>query len=344
MPNHQKTDGIDIANQKAKLSLEIKKLQQDTSWLTRATTALWPIAAALFTAYVSLATYFLQKSQKHTELLNQAFVNATDSGNAPTSEARRIAATWQLNQFWQLHDEQDETVIPPFLVAELSIKGDENQNVRCAAVAAIGNLFSDEYVETVGEKRFERVRMLLFGDKGGAIGQLVRINVLLKLGTHDSKPVHECDNSLSVSPLDATREAIRLNWNYLRRANLGGADLNGVRLYEADLAYASVKDVNLSGASFYCANLYGANFEGSNLTGADFTYANVKGATFPKDYKMPGIPILRLEDSEWVDWRRQNFDINYPQLKDQYSKRTSLPRSCDSFNETFVRRRKSESE
>lgn len=340
MPNHPKADETDTTSHQTKLSLEIKKLQQDTSWQTRFTTALWPIVAALFTGYVTFATYFLQKSQKHTELLNQAFVNATDSEDTPASEARRIAATWQLNQFWQMHDEQDEIVIPPFLVAELSIKGGGNQNVRCAAVAAIGNLFSDKYVEAVGEKRFERVRRLLFGDKDGAIGQLVRMNVLLKLETQDSNPVQECDNSLSVGPLDATREAIRLNWNYLRRANLQGADLNGVRLYDADLAYASLKNVNLSGASFYCANLYGANFEGSNLAGTDFTYANVRGATFPKDYKMPDVPTLGLEDSEWLGWRKQNFDPQYPGLKDQNSKKTTLPLSCDSMNEDFVGRRR----
>lgn len=343
MGTHNKIAETDKVNVQTKVLLEIKKLQQDTSWQTRATAALWPIVAALFTGYVSFASYYSQKSEKHAELLNQAFVNATETKDGSASEARRIAGIWQLNEFWQLHDEQDETVIPSFLVEELSLKGDDNQNVRCAAVAVVGNLLSDKYIKAVGQKRFEQVRMLLFGDKEGAIGQLVSMNVRLRLQTQESRPVNECDKSLSVTPLDATREAIRMNWNYLRRANLQGTDLNGVRFYQSDLAYASLKHANLKGASFYCANLLGVNLEESDLSGADLSYANVNGVTFPREYKISNVPTLNMSDSEWREWSKEGFASNDSRLKDNELRKTSLPRSCTEMNEGLVGKSASES-
>jgi uncharacterized protein YjbI with pentapeptide repeats len=63
----------------------------------------------------------------------------------------------------------------------------------------------------------------------------------------------------------------------LNKANLRGAHLARVNLFEANLSKA-----NLSSAFFYGANLDAANFDGANLSGASFTKAHLWAAHLSK--------------------------------------------------------------
>ena len=69
------------------------------------------------------------------------------------------------------------------------------------------------------------------------------------------------------------RETAEKNKDYLKEANLMGADLK-----EANLMGANLKEANLMGVDLRVANLWGANLWGANLWGANLKEANLMGA------------------------------------------------------------------
>ena len=68
--------------------------------------------------------------------------------------------------------------------------------------------------------------------------------------------------------LELLKESKAKAAEYLRRANLSGADLSG----------ADPRRANLSGADLSGANLSGANLSGADLSGADLRRANLSGS------------------------------------------------------------------
>ena len=60
--------------------------------------------------------------------------------------------------------------------------------------------------------------------------------------------------------------------------NLSSADLNGAKLYMADLSDAGLSWANLNGADLSKANFHGAKLLGANLYGANLNQANLSGA------------------------------------------------------------------
>jgi len=85
----------------------------------------------------------------------------------------------------------------------------------------------------------------------------------------------------------------RLNWAYLRRATLIGANLSGAKLGHANLRWPNLRDANLSyailrdadlnhaylrEANLSNADLYGADLSNANLYLADLSGANLSGA------------------------------------------------------------------
>lgn len=82
---------------------------------------------------------------------------------------------------------------------------------------------------------------------------------------------------------EANLSAADLTQANLGQANLTQADLRGVRLFEADVNGANFSQANLSRASFFRADLSGANLSGANLSHAnlsraDLFEANLSGA------------------------------------------------------------------
>ena len=69
------------------------------------------------------------------------------------------------------------------------------------------------------------------------------------------------------------RETAEKNKDYLKEANLMGADLK-----EANLSGANLKEADLRGVDLRVANLWGANLKEANLMGADLRRANLKEA------------------------------------------------------------------
>ena len=65
---------------------------------------------------------------------------------------------------------------------------------------------------------------------------------------------------------------------WIKRANLGGADLRGANLGDANLRDANLQHANLGDAYLRGADLRGANLRGAYLGGANLQHANLGGA------------------------------------------------------------------
>jgi uncharacterized protein YjbI with pentapeptide repeats len=117
--------------------------------------------------------------------------------------------------------------------------------------------------------------------------------------------------------LDATREAIRKNWEYLREVNLGDTHLERIQLYLADLHGASLIRATLNDANFRCANLQGADFTDSNWkdrnVNMDLKYANVRDVK-PDEFKewatTKGEATDKMDEAGWADWIRGNQECH----------------------------------
>lgn len=69
-----------------------------------------------------------------------------------------------------------------------------------------------------------------------------------------------------------------LSTNFLREANLSGAELSGANLAYANLFRADLREANLRGANLYGANLHGAILHGADLRDAELSEATLKWA------------------------------------------------------------------
>jgi hypothetical protein len=310
-------------NEQQKLSLEIQQLKDQLSPLGKVLSYIWPILSSILTVGVSfLAVYIsvrtannqsiFQENQQHDQTLSKAVELATDSSGFAD---RRIAGIWELNTFWD--GKKDDTILASVLSAELTL-GDERRFARCAAAEVVGNaiktsVFSDGSQDVDTAKK--RVH-LLYGSRSGDIGIVIQQHLMLRQNISSELDQHGCfkvvdpaaSNSCTTS-LDATREAIRKNWAYLRDGNFNCTDLSKIQLYEADLAGASLRGAALPNANFRCANLYRADMTGADWTKADFRFANVSEAV-PQEFvifaKQQGA-FTKMDDGTWLRWRQNGF-------------------------------------
>jgi uncharacterized protein YjbI with pentapeptide repeats len=82
----------------------------------------------------------------------------------------------------------------------------------------------------------------------------------------------------------ALGDAVRLNWDDLRRVNLAGVNLKRCELYRVHLEGADLRDAHLEEANLFESDLRGARLRGAHLDGA-----NVRGAVLdPPDDERTG--------------------------------------------------------
>lgn len=254
------------------------------------------------------------KPDKIKQSLAKAIELATDPQGKPD---RRIAGIWQLSDFWTTRD--DEVLIANVLAAELTLS-DDYRLARCAAADVIGNAYGADAIEGHPDQpHAARVSGILYGNRSGDVGLVIRQHLLLRAtqfgptdrSGYSTRPDPKASNSC-VTALDATREAIRGNWGYLRNINLNGTDLSRIQLYEADLANASFQHAYLRNANFRCANLSGTDFTNANWEGADFHFADVTGA-FPSKfvaYAKNNGAFVDMADDQWLKWREKGFLVS----------------------------------
>ncbi len=100
---------------------------------------------------------------------------------------------------------------------------------------------------------------------------------------------------------DLLRRGRSLQRADLRGANLNGldfdsADLRDAKLAEADLSGCNFRRADLRGASLWKANLKNVSFEEARLEGADMDFAQLDGATFLKArLKKTILPLDRMD-------------------------------------------------
>lgn len=305
-----------------KTQLEIKKLRGETGVLGTFSAHVWPMIATALTLVISIIALSLslhaqslqvafqreqmarEAAQKHKDALSKAVELATDPTAKPD---RRIAGIWQLNDFWG--NEDDQVVVANVLAAEL-VLGDEYRFARCAAAEVIGNAEGRE-AHKGGHEEKSAIRMtnLLYGDRRFGPGLVIRQHLLLRSAQDSSSKPDPRASNRCLTALDATREAIRNNWGYLRDVELSGTDLSWIQLREADLAGANLVNAYLGNANFRCANLSNADLSGAEWRTADFQFTVVNGAKPPEfvAYAVTNGAFDQMTDEDWLTWRNNSF-------------------------------------
>ena len=287
------------------LRLEHRKLESETGHLGQFGRSVWPMLASGVTVVIAIGALFLalqtwksnQKQVNDLEIARQAqqeeqalqtalqLATATDS-----TAARRVSGLWLLGRFWDPSKKgRFDTVLANGLSSILV--ADPSPVVRMAAADVIGQAITREADDAVKRRRCK----LLYGSKNGWVPGVVVAQQWMLLRSPPSADRNEM--------LEATRQAIRQNWEYLEDAQLFGVDLQGVQLHDANLKGAVLAQANLRQA-----NLRGANLEGASLKDADLHCANVKG--------IRGIPSEPANFLEWAklqgavemeDWQHQKW-------------------------------------
>ncbi len=226
----------------------------------------WPIFASVVAAVFTFLSWRLNQRQQRFDSLNKAIESATSEG----SQIRRIAGIWQMNQYWK-EERFEETMAATLTAALIGTKDnagakDSDGLYRCAAAEVIGNAIDgpESYSTGLDAARSERIAHLLYGDRSGRLGLVSELNRELR-GSEPQQILKTCENFTDISALDATREAIRKNWEYLRGVNLDTTDLTGIPLYSADLDSALLRGADLHSATLRCANLNAADLTMADL-------------------------------------------------------------------------------
>ena len=115
------------------------------------------------------------------------------------------------------------------------------------------------------------------------------------------------------------------------RADLHGADLDGVCLDNVDFRNANLKRASFRGAvitnsDFRSADLYGADFRGAFLQGSDFVSANLKNADFTR---------ANLYGVDFLDADLTGADLGEANLKGVDFDYSCLPLWCGSLDAHF---------
>jgi hypothetical protein len=222
---------------------------------------------------------------------------ATDATQSPE---RRVTSIVALGEFWkqQAYEKQLAQMLAVLIVAG----GSENRPIRCMAAEVIGDAIvgTSEMHGGNDEERSKRISQLLYGSRvGWTIGSITKANIGLRRQLPLARPSNDC-----LTELDATREAIRKNWEYLRGVNLNDTDLRSIQLYSADLKSGSIMRADVSDANFECANLEETTFEGSNWNSIKkINSANVRNA-LPLDFRSWALArgAKDMNESEWLGW------------------------------------------
>jgi hypothetical protein len=139
------------------------------------------------------------------------------------------------------------------------------------------------------------------------MGIVVRQNLYLKESGYERSSQAVCKNEF-----DATRQAIRTNWEYLVDVNLKDTDLKQIQFYRADLLSTTLARADVAGADFACANLEDTSFERANWQQIGrIEFANVRNAR-PEEFRQWALAhgALDMGDGAWLDWRKGGFRVS----------------------------------
>jgi hypothetical protein len=320
-----------LTDENIKLSIEARKLKNDDRLIWRIASIIGPwITAFVAFAGVGISLYTLDQQGKlrseeaNDKAFQQALSMATDS---QAGSDRRISGIYQLRRFWK--NDPEAEIVAATIASLLTISDDKVSGaamVRCAAADLI-----DAYAKTKGSNSHSDVPRLLYGNaEKGSLGLISYQNFILRRTAEKQSQEVERGvvdaNRACISPLAATREAVRKGWADLSNVNLQSTDLDGALLYQADLTHSNLSRAWLRAASLRCANISYANISGIVINeDTDMTLAVANSELFSDQilvsYEKEGKKwaytaadalrekdVIELEDHQWMEWKRSKFD------------------------------------
>ena len=274
-----------IAVETTKLREEIQRLRSENSTLGRLGRVVWPLITGALTAVVSFValnvswqSQSFNAEQERKKTFFSALQMATDS---KSGQDARIAGIWTLMDYW--HDPHYSETLANAVAAILATDPDDTspqamtkvQRLRLTAAAVIGKAIT----ETTSRAEGERLRKLLYGDgPSGTLGAVTRYQQDLSALKTSLLEKKQSTESVDLS-LQATKEAIRQNWENLEFSQFAGHDLTGIDLYGANAKGAYFGAARLTGA-----NLCGANVSQANFERADLSYTELSNADIASTY------------------------------------------------------------
>jgi Pentapeptide repeats (8 copies) len=236
---------------------------------------------------VSLVTSNRQARLQYEQDDQKLFAANLDTATNDTlGTTRRLTSIWTLSSFW--HDDKHEQLLAETLSALLTSPG--YKTIGLAAADAIGLAITDAMDEATKSRR----AALLYGTTGTwNVGTVIRQQKFL-MGS-DTHPCSSEDND--DYRVEATRQAIRRNWEYLRNTHFWAADLTGARLYLADLSGAFLRDAKLNRA-----DLRGASVEAADLTDTCVSGANIQVLLCLPSMQVPRVLSDLSRIGPWLGW------------------------------------------
>jgi uncharacterized protein YjbI with pentapeptide repeats len=252
----------------------VTKQESFISKLFSSTNILIPIISVILGFLYFFLPFELQKKKQENDLLIDLIKQATTA----SSPQGRIAGVWMLESYWRTGTPSTHKLIVNALGGLIS--SDENAFVRLASAEMIGNAYNTEDLKAESRQRIEELKLLLYGNgNNGEYGVVTSVNWLLQVECNkanlEPKAKFTCE-----AGLQATKEAIRKNWEDLSGVHLAETDLTSARLYEANLNKANLSKANLMNASLENADLRRSNLLGTNLKNAKLVGANLAGAIY----------------------------------------------------------------
>jgi hypothetical protein len=253
------------------------------------------VVGAIVALLISIGTLFLNALQwRETSLQsridrvvheNDLFIKLISQINGKeTSAPQRMTFLWSLRPYW--HTEHAETVANALSAIILY---DDNERV----IEVCADVFDGAYRHVKNQEQKARIKKLLYGDSKGDIGVIQRTQQILR------EPDFPKGDGLYQVRLNATKTAVRRNWNDLRDINLEYMDLSHCELYKAELARSDLRKANLTDADLK------GRLMNTKVEGALITNANLKGARGTHFVNCNGTPVYQ----SLKDWRNSHPNI-----------------------------------
>jgi hypothetical protein len=258
------------------------------------------------------------KQQDELKHFDELLRGASD-GRACTSQ--RVALIWALEKYWT---PAYELILANALASMIAVDPDQAVMESCAEV--IGNAYGEK---TPAEDQV-RLRDLLYGDKTGNIGVVLRMeNLIWERDDPSASTAYATDSLIKRARARLKEnkdllkmrvfyigEAIRKNWRNLTEVNLEKTILPNIFLYQAEMASANLQEAILIGAHFFGADLQHANLNGAHLEGANLEGAKLTGAFLENAYLTPPEPEEVVHEPDRLD----HTSLKGAQLKDAHLK------------------------
>lgn len=338
-----------LQNEVLKLKEEVRQLHSGNSTWGAVSRNIWPIVSGLASVAISIGTvaisYDAYSISKETKTYtaeqdkDKAFAAslqmATDERGGQES---RLAGIWALTDHW--HDKYTPVVaytLAAMLTTQPLKDGDlgltNAQVLRYAAAGVIKKAFQPN-----DQTDFPQLTRLLYGDsrsKYTGAGTVTRsLQFYSSLEASEKKNGPNKDTVRTV--LEAIREAVRYNSQYLQGAVFGQCDLSTIDFHRVHAKYAYFGDAILTGANLCDGDLSEATFDGAIFTFADLENADISntfGWSAVKDMRGANIHGVKNRPREFIQKAQETgaLDLSHDEWIKQIKTMDQVPADNANF-------------